>query len=105
MTAALSLHIGTVLTVMIPSLVMGLSVPGAVDFTNWLVILSLIHASLGLIAAFLGAIPVLSWRLKPDMQTCFAKKKIMLSAFALWLTVFLLGIPIYITLYATRLLG
>ena len=105
MAVALSMHIITILTVMIPSLVLGFGAPGTIDLRNWLVIVALLHAALGTIAAFLGAFPVLSWHFKADVQTCFAKKKIMLAAIALWVTSFLLGVPMYISFYATRLLG
>ncbi len=105
MTAAIILHIGNILGVMVPSLVSGFSSAGAIDFTDWLVILSLTHASLGVVAAILGSIPVLSWRFGTEVQICFRRKKYMLSAFTLWVTAFLLGVPMYITFYATRLLG
>ncbi len=105
MTAAIILHIGNILGVMVPSLVSGFSSAGAIDFTDWLVILSLTHASLGAVAAILGSIPVLSWRFGTEVQICFRRKKYMLSAFTLWVTAFLLGVPMYITFYATRLLG
>lgn len=105
MTVALILHIGNILGVMVPSLVIGLISPGVIDFTNWLVILSLTHASLGAIAAVIGAIPILSWRLGAEVQICFRRKKYMLSAITLWVTAFLMGVPMYIAFYATRLLG
>jgi uncharacterized membrane protein YozB (DUF420 family) len=105
MTAAIILHIGTILGVMVPSLVSGFSSPGAIDFTNWLAILSLLHASLGTIAALLGAIPVLSWRIGAEVQICFKRKKYMLSAFTLWVIAFLMGVPMYVSFYATRLLA
>ena len=104
MTTAVALHLVTILIVMIPSFVNGFSSPH-IDFTNWLVIISLVHAAFGSIAAILGVWVVASWHLKKDMQTCFAKKRIMLSTLTLWLTAILLGIVMYISFYATRLLG
>jgi uncharacterized membrane protein YozB (DUF420 family) len=104
MLTAVVLHIITILVVMVPSFASFFSAPGSIVF-DLIVIVSLVHAALGVIAVILGIWLVASWRLRKDMQMCFAKKKIMLGTLTLWVTAILLGIFMYISFYATRLLG
>jgi hypothetical protein len=104
MLTAVVLHIITILVVMVPSFASFFSAPGAIVF-DLIVIVSLVHVALGVIAVILGIWLVASWRLRKDMQMCFAKKKIMLGTLTLWVTAILLGIFMYISFYATRLLG
>jgi uncharacterized membrane protein YozB (DUF420 family) len=103
MAAALVLHIITVLTVMIPSFVGGFTSPGAIDFAQPLVIISLVHGVLGLTAAALGIWLVASWHFRTDLQTCFRNKKLMLPTLTLWFVALLLGIVMYVNFYGTRL--
>jgi uncharacterized membrane protein YozB (DUF420 family) len=103
MLTAVVLHILTILTVMVPSFASFFGAPNIVF--DLLVIASLVHGLLGSIAVVLGIWLVASWRLQKDMQMCFAKKKIMRGTLTLWVIAILLGIFMYISLYATQLLG
>jgi uncharacterized membrane protein YozB (DUF420 family) len=88
---------------MVPSFASFFGAPNIVF--DLLVIASLVHGLLGSIAVVLGIWLVASWRLQKDMQMCFAKKKIMRGTLTLWVIAILLGIFMYISLYATQLLG
>ena len=70
--------------------------PGPVDFTNLLVIVTLVHVALGTIAASLGVWLVGSWHLQTDVQKCFPRKRIMLPTITFWVTAIALGIVLYI---------
>jgi uncharacterized membrane protein YozB (DUF420 family) len=94
MTAALVLHLITIFSWMIWSF-MSYFYSGPVDYSNLLIIVTLLHATLGTIAAALGVWLVASWHLQVDIQKCFARKKIMLATITLWVTAIFLGIILY----------
>jgi hypothetical protein len=103
MFIAVVLHTITILTVMIPSFVLGFSPPSSLDLTNIIVIIALVHASIGISVELLGVWIVASWRLRTSLQTCFAKKKVMLVTLTLWLIAISLGILLYLNFYTTLL--
>ena len=98
MLSAVVLHIISIMVVMVPSFGLFFSMPGTVNFTDILVIVTLIHVSAGLLAAVLGIWLVGSWHLKADLQTCFRNKRIMDVTFVLWSLAIVLGIAIYLAI-------
>jgi uncharacterized membrane protein YozB (DUF420 family) len=101
MLAAVVLHIIMVLSVMIPSLL-------AISEANLGVTIlttAIVHGITGIITVLLGVWLVTSWRLRTSLQTCFAKKKIMLVTLSLWLVTISLGILLYLSLYLPSLTG
>jgi uncharacterized membrane protein YozB (DUF420 family) len=104
MTAAVVLHIITILYVMIPSLTSFQSSPEPLGL-NPIVIISFIHVALGFITVALGIWLAASWHLKTDLQTCFSNKRLMKPTIALWFIAILLGVTMYITIWAALLLG
>ncbi len=102
-TAAVVLHIVTILYVMVPSLSSFLSSPSTIT-VDAIVLLSFIHVGLGLVAVALGIWLVASWRLRTDLQRCFANKRIMKPTLALWVTAILLGAIMYVVFWAASLL-
>ena len=105
MTAAVVLHIITILYVMIPSLTSFTSSPGTSLGLDPIVIISFIHVALGFITVSLGIWIAASWHLKTDLQTCFNNKRLMKPTLALWFIAILLGVTMYITIWAALLLG
>ena len=95
MLSAVVLHAILVLTWMIPSF-SSFSAPGSLNFADTIVIVALVHAFAGIVALVLGVWLVGAWRLKADMRTCFAKKKIMRVTLLLWLIALILGIILYL---------
>ena len=95
MTTALALHLITIFGWMIWSFRSFLGV-GSIDYGNLLVIVTLAHVALGVIAASLGVWLVAAWHMQTDVQKCFGRKRIMLTTIALWSVAILLGIVLYI---------
>jgi len=104
MTTAVVLHIITILYVMIPSLSSFLNSPGTI-ILDPIVIITFIHVALGFITVALGIWLAASWHFKTDLQTCFSNKRLMKPTIALWFIAILLGVTIYITIWAELLLG
>ena len=105
MTTAVVLHIITILYVMIPSFTSFTSSPGTSIEINPIVIISFIHVALGFVTVALGIWLAVSWHFKTDLQTCFSNKRLMKPTIALWFIAILLGVTIYITIWAELLLG
>jgi uncharacterized membrane protein YozB (DUF420 family) len=103
MLTAVVLHTITILVVMMPTFISGFSSPGSIDLANALVVTTLVHAFVGIAALLLGVWLVASWRLRADMQTCFAKKGIMRVTITIWLIALFLGIFMYWNFYASIL--
>lgn len=101
MTTALILHLSTIFTVMVPSLLLGFTSPGIIDLTDINVILIIIHSLFGIAAASLAIWLVASWRLQANVGSCFKKKRFMLPTLTFWIVTVLLGITMYINFYAT----
>jgi len=95
MTSALVLHLVTIFSWMIWSLI-NFFKSAPVDFANLIHLTALAHATLGIIAASLGVWLVASWHLQTDVQKCFARKRIMLTTITFWVTAILLGIVLYL---------
>jgi uncharacterized membrane protein YozB (DUF420 family) len=96
MLSAVVLHAILVLAWMIPSFSGFFSAPGSINFADTIAITILVHAFTGIVALFLGVWLVASWRLKADLKTCFAKKKIMRVTLPLWLIALFLGVILYL---------
>ena len=103
MTTSVVLHIITILYVMVPSFTSYIPSSGAIDYTHPILIITLTHVALGLIAVALGIWLGASWHLKTDLQRCFANKKLMKPTLIMWVIAILLGIFLYITIWATTL--
>src|SRR3989304_5637895 len=104
MTTAVVLHIITILYVMIPSLNSFTSSPGTITL-DLPVIITFIHVALGFITLALGIWLVVSWHFKTDLQTCFSNKRLMKPTIALWFIAILLGVVLYVSIWAALLLG
>ena len=104
MLCAVVLHAITIFAVMVPSFVGGFSPPGAIDFSNMLVVIAMVHAVTGVIAFILGVGLVTSWRLRKDLKPCFAKKQFMRVTIMIWMIALVLGIVLYWYFYVTTLL-
>ncbi|HEX9262531.1 MAG TPA: hypothetical protein VF893_08395 [Candidatus Bathyarchaeia archaeon] len=102
MATAVVLHVITILTVMVPSFSNFFSIPGSIIIDANLII-TLVHVSLGLIAVALGTWLASSWHFKTDLQRCFANKRLMKPTLLLWIIAILLGIYLYLTIWASLL--
>jgi uncharacterized membrane protein YozB (DUF420 family) len=97
MTGAVASHLVVIFSWMIFSLVSFFSaVP--LDLGNIWHVATLVHVTLGALAASLGVWLVGSWRLRADLQKCFGRKRFMLTTIAAWSGALLLGIFFYIVL-------
>ncbi len=105
MSIAVILHLTTILTVMIPSLISYLSSPGMLNFADPIVIISLFHASLGAIAASFGVWLAGSWHMQHKLDLCFANKRMMAPTLVVWIAAISIGIYMYLTLYYTIIIG
>ena len=105
MSVAFVLHLTTIFAVMLPSLISYLSSPGTLNFSDASVIISLLHASLGVIGVSMGGWLAASWHLRKDLGPMFAKRRIMLPTLIVWIIAILIGIYIYLSLYYTIIVG
>jgi hypothetical protein len=103
MVIAVVLHTITILTVMLPSFVLGIIPYISTNATDTIAIIAAVHGITGIIAAVLGVWIVASWRLRASLQYCAPKKKIMLVTLTLWVIALLLGILLYLNFYTTLL--
>ena len=104
MLSAVILHAITIFGVMVPSFVGGFSHPGAFDFSNMLVVSALVHTVTGLIAFVLGVVLAANWRLRKDLNPCFAKKQLMRVTIAIWMIALVLGMILYWFFYLATLI-
>jgi uncharacterized membrane protein YozB (DUF420 family) len=95
MAVAVVLHLLTIFSWMIWSF-LSLFSGTSIDFFNPLILATLAHVTLGIIAASLGVWLVASWHLQANVQKCFGRKRIMLATITLWFTAIALGIILYI---------
>jgi len=106
MTAAVFLHLGVILSVMVPSLVLALIpvviLPHALSLAS---VVTLLHVPLGVTALSLGLWLVFSWRFRGGLTGCFTRKKFMLATLTVWSTALSLGIALYFILYWSTLIG
>lgn len=106
MASAVGLHLIMIFAVMIPSFVLAIVPEYIIPEPLMLVSLAgLIHGVLGLAAEGLGVYLVAAWGFKKNVQGCFARKKIMLTAITLWLVALLLGFLLYGLFYGMLLVG
>jgi hypothetical protein len=106
MASAVALHMITILAVMIPSFVLAVVPDYIVPEPLMLVSLfGLIHGVFGVAAVGLGVYLVAAWGFRREVQGCFARKKIMLTAISLWLVALLLGFLLYGLFYGMLLAG
>ena len=103
MLIAVVLHTITILTVMLPSFVLGIIPYISTNATDTIAIIAAVHGITGIIAAVLGVWIVASWRLRKSLQYCAPKKKIMLVTLTLWVITLILGILLYLNFYTTLL--
>ncbi len=96
MLAAVVLHTIVILAWMVPSFSTLLSFPSSINLADMIVVTILVHAFMGIAADLLGIWLVVSWRLRVDMKTCFAKKRLMRVTITLWLITLFLGIVLYL---------
>lgn len=95
MSIALFLHTFSILIVMVPSL---LNYSGLLftDFSNVLVIITWLHAPIGLLAVILGIFLVAKWKFDALVEKCAKRKHLMKPVMVLWIFSLFLGIAFYI---------
>ena len=98
MTVAVVLNAASLVTVMLPSLMLGLGFL-VTNSTNPISIITILHAIIGTIAELLGIYLVLKWRFSKTFVECIKNKKLMNPTIILWITTALLGIILYIGFY------
>lgn len=95
MLTALILTFISLFLVMLPSLLgFGESIPVS-TFT-----VALVHASLGSVVVVLAIFLVGSWRLQKSTANCIRRKKVMRVTIILWTVTFILGVELFLLLYA-----
>ncbi len=102
MTFSVAIHVVTILSVMLPSLSIYFTSPGA-KVIDAIVIVSFIHVGFGFIAVAIGSWLVASWHFRKDLRKCFANKKLMKPTLTLWIIAILIGITMYIVFWASLL--
>jgi uncharacterized membrane protein YozB (DUF420 family) len=95
MLIAVVLHAVMIIAWMMPSFNLFIS-PGSINLTDMLTVSIFAHAITGIVATIFGIWLVVAWRLKADIKTCFAKKRVMLVTITLWLIALVLGIILYL---------
>jgi membrane-associated HD superfamily phosphohydrolase len=105
MIVAVVLHAITIFAVMVPSFASGFSPPGAVDLSNMIVVVALVHAIAGVVAFVLGVGLTASWRFRRDLAPCFARKQIMRITISIWVIALLLGILLYWFFYLSNMVA
>ena len=98
MLIAVVLHVIMIFAWMIPSFNLFIS-PSPINLADTFTVIILVHAFTGIIATVLGIWLVAAWRLKADMKTCFAKKRIMLATITLWLIALVIGFILYLKIF------
>lgn len=94
LTAAVGLHALTILLVMIPRFVVSLDLLFT-DFSPTIII-TWIHAPLGLAVLILGVYLVSVWRFQPPDTTCTKRARLMRPLWLLWVFNLVLGLLIYV---------
>lgn len=96
MSTALVLHLSTVFSIMIPSL-LGAVIPAYIvpNPLGAVSVIGIIHGILGATALSLGIWIVASWRFQKNIQGCIKRKKFMLKTLTVWVTALIFGITLY----------
>jgi uncharacterized membrane protein YozB (DUF420 family) len=97
MAFAVSLHIISVLLVMIPSLAISLDLFLS-EFLEPAILITWIHVPLGTLTLILGAYLVVEWRFRPVSTTCQRRAKVMRPLWLLWIVSLILGFIVYAAL-------
>ncbi len=96
MAAAVVLHLIMVGYIMIPSLVEAVIpqyiVVAPLQITS---VVGTIHSIVGSTSIVLGVLLVATWRFNKDVSRCFARKRLMLTTFAIWITSIAFGTILY----------
>lgn len=99
MSIAVLLHLISIFAIMIPSMI---------NFSNLLIteiasipiIITWIHAILGILSTIIGIFLVAEWRFRaPPNMTCIKRKPLMKPLIIMWVSGLILGIIIYIYAY------
>ena len=98
MAALLLLHSTAILLIMIPSFLVNF---GALKYvSDPRVIITWIHATVGILTEALGVFLVSKWRFRPkNVATCATRRKFMIPTFTLWGLSAILGIVFYAIYY------
>jgi hypothetical protein len=94
LTAAVGLHALTILLVMIPRFVTWDLL--FTDFFSPIIIITWIHAPLGLAVLILGVYLVSIWGFQPPDATCYKRARLMRPLWLLWMFNLVLGLLIYV---------
>ncbi|MGB9914374.1 MAG: hypothetical protein ACPLIG_00355 [Candidatus Bathyarchaeales archaeon] len=94
MLAAVAMHTVLIFAWMVPSFASLFT--SSTGFADVFTLVILAHAFSGIVADALGVWVVASWRLRADIQACFAKKGVMRITIVLWLIALLLGMTLYL---------
>jgi hypothetical protein len=106
MATALVLHLATVIAVMLPSFALAIAPDFiAVNPTDTISILSIVHGVLGVVALGFGIWFVASWRFRADVKGCFGKRKQMLATLTIWVLSLLIGVALYGIFYWEMLMA
>jgi hypothetical protein len=97
LTIAIVLHSISVLAIMIPSFARSIDILFT-EFSSPAIILTWVHAPLGLLVLILGAYLVSEWRFKSPQATCYRRVKLMRPLWLLWMLSLAMGILIYLSI-------
>jgi uncharacterized membrane protein YozB (DUF420 family) len=95
MLIAVVLHAVMIFVWMMPSFNLFIS-PGSINLADITTVIIFVHAFTGIVTIVLGFWLIVGWRLKEDIRTCFAKKRVMLVTITLWLIALVFGIILYL---------
>jgi hypothetical protein len=97
LTAAVGLHAINILLVMIPSFAVSLDIL-LKDFFSPAIIITWVHAPLGLAILILGVYLVSVWRFQSPEATCYKRARLMRPLWLLWVFNLVLGLLLYISI-------
>jgi hypothetical protein len=97
LTAAVGVHALSILLVMIPSFAVSLDIL-LKDFFSPAIIITWVHAPLGLAILILGVYLVSVWRFQSPEATCYKRARLMRPLWLLWVFNLVLGLLLYISI-------
>lgn len=99
MSLGVVLHVISILLVMIPSLI-SFSDLLITEISTIPVLVTWIHALIGLLAVIVGLFLIVEWRFRyPPKMTCAKRRPFMKPLFIMWTIALLLGIVVYVYAY------
>lgn len=105
MLVAVVLHFGSIFAIMLPSFVLGV-LPYMVSAPfDLLMVVSVVHGVIGIVAPILAVWLIVSWRLRKATTYCVQKKKWMRVTLIVWLVALFSGFLLYSGFYWTLLFG